>query len=57
METVTKMVHHDSWVRVIWEHLVASLWHNKTHRIMLYIALIVTLILGVEVLDLSLVGR
>ena len=51
------MAHHESWVRAAWESLMDFVWNNKTHRILAYISIVLTLILLVEVFEVSLVGR
>ena len=57
METAARMVTRDTWLRAVWEAMTAWVWRNHTHRILIYIALVVTVSLAVEVFDISLVGR
>ena len=51
------MVHHDSRIRAVWEAVIDWCWRHRTHRILIYIAVVSTLSLAVEVFDFSLVGR
>ena len=48
------MVHHDNWVHHLIDMLGTYIWK---HRILLYIAFILTLILLVEMFELSFVGK
>ena len=58
METAARMVTHDgSWLRSLMASVTDWTWKHKTRRTLIYIAVVVTLILMVEVWHVSLVGR
>ena len=57
METAARMVHHESWIRAAWGALMDWVWHNKTHRVLIYIALVATISLLVQLTDFTLVGQ
>ena len=41
----------------MWATMISWVWHDRTHRILIYIALVLTLSLAVEVFNFSLVGK
>jgi hypothetical protein len=51
------MVHCESWFRMMLHSMAEWTWHNRTHRILIYISLVLTLMLVVELFDISLVGK
>lgn len=48
------MVRHENWVKTVMAVLTGYMWK---HRILLYIAVVVTLTLAVELFHISFVGR